>query len=176
MAPKRGRPISHTDDLVILERRKKNAERQRQYHNRKKAAQAVNTPVTTEQLQQGDSQLGAYWMVPKWTKPSQQPVPAVVAHPLSQVETAIHNDGQSDIVTDGGSDTSVQSHQSQSRKERKRSKRRPKPNTLENLPGEVFCLPPRQDWTTQYRRHGGLSSGYAKNSGLGCHCSGRWQR
>src|SRR5271154_3404896 len=55
MPPKRGRPVSHhTDDPVILERRRKNAERQMQYYNRKKAAQAVNTPVKVEQLQQGE--------------------------------------------------------------------------------------------------------------------------
>src|SRR5271154_6870848 len=55
MPPKRGRPVSHhTDDPVILERRRKNAERQMQYYNRKKAAQAVNTPIKVEQLQQGE--------------------------------------------------------------------------------------------------------------------------
>jgi hypothetical protein len=49
MPAKRGRPISqNTDDLVILQRRQQNAERARQFYNRRKAAQAVRRPTILE--------------------------------------------------------------------------------------------------------------------------------
>jgi hypothetical protein len=55
MAPKRRGPTSpNTDNLVIQQRKQHATERARQYRSRKKAAKAVNTLVTEEQLQQGE--------------------------------------------------------------------------------------------------------------------------
>jgi len=57
MPPKRGRgrpPSHHTDDPVILQRRQRQADLARQSYHRRKAAHAVRTQVTVEQLQQGE--------------------------------------------------------------------------------------------------------------------------
>src|SRR5271163_3356160 len=55
MPPKRGRPPLDTDDLATIQRRQKNAERARRFYNRRKASHAAITPVTHEQLQQGEA-------------------------------------------------------------------------------------------------------------------------